>query len=216
MKHSSDQPRSNQSNLGQSNGSTPLKDLLDQASSLELFHLSVVIDALLAEPKRIIEIRRHLHIGQTVQFLDIGNPSLELKTVQGRVVALADKEVTLLEVGTRHQWKLPYAAVVLPDPASETARQTTGTAAGGFVYANEADQDRSQARPQKESSRPHNEPTRPTRDDFRVGDRVSFEDRYLRTRIGTIIRINQKTATLDCGDSQWRVPFGVLRPVIDL
>ncbi|HEY7804647.1 MAG TPA: hypothetical protein VIC30_09490, partial [Orrella sp.] len=74
----------------------------------------------------------------------------------------------------------------------------------------------SQARPQKESSRPHNAPTRPTRDDFRVGDRVSFEDRYLRTRIGTIIRINQKTATLDCGDSQWRVSFGVLRPVIDL
>jgi hypothetical protein len=216
MKHDSDHPRSDQSKTGPSNGPASLKDQLDHASSLELFHLSVVIDTFLADPKRIIEIRRHLHIGQTVQFLDVGNPSLELKTVQGRVVALADKEVTLLDVGARCQWKLPYAAVVLPDPASEAARQTTGTAAGGFVYANEADHDRSQARPQKESSIPHTAPTRPTRDNFRVGDRVSFEDRYLRTRIGTIIRINQKTATLDCGDSQWRVSFSVLRPVIDL
>ena len=58
---------------------------------------------------------------------------------------------------------------------------------------------------------------RPTRDDFRVGDRVSFEDRHLQTRIGTIVRINQKTASINCeNEPGWRVPFGLLRHLIDL
>lgn len=46
---------------------------------------------------------------------------------------------------------------------------------------------------------------------------MSFEDQYLHTRVGVIARINPKTATLDCDDgTQWRVPFGALRPLIDV
>ena len=175
-----------------------LKDLLDQASSLELFHLSMVIQRLLDDPKRIIEVRRRLHIGQTVEFLDVGNPSFELTTVQGRVVALSNTQVTVLETGTRRQWKLPYAAIQLSDNDSSMP---------GESGQSDTDQDH--------SASPH-QPARPTRDDFRVGDRVSFEDQYLRVHIGTVIRINQKTATLDCGDSQWRVAFSFLRQVHDV
>ena len=175
------------------NKGASLKDTLDQASSIELFHLSMVIERLMADPKRVIEVRRQLHIGQSVQFLDAMNPSLELKTIAGTVVALADTQVTLLEAGTKRQWKLPYAAVALPQ---------TGSGGAGAQQA--------QATP------PPIQPRRLTRDDFRVGDRVSFDDKYLRTHIGTVIRINQKTATLDCGDLQWRVSFQLLRHVHDI
>jgi len=45
----------------------------------------------------------------------------------------------------------------------------------------------------------------------------SFEDRYLQMQFGVIVRMNQKTATVDIGDGQiWRVPFGLLRPAVDI
>jgi hypothetical protein len=44
---------------------------------------------------------------------------------------------------------------------------------------------------------------------------VAFEDKYLNTVVGTIVRINQHTATIDTGDgTNWRVGFGVVRPLV--
>lgn len=57
----------------------------------------------------------------------------------------------------------------------------------------------------------------PQRSDFRCGEKVAFEDRYLTTQVGIITRINQRTATIDTGDGQsWRVGFGLLRHVVDI
>lgn len=53
-------------------------------------------------------------------------------------------------------------------------------------------------------------------DDISVGDYVGFKDRQHRERFGRVIRINQKTVTIDCDDgSSWRVAFTFLFPVID-
>ncbi|HUH59798.1 MAG TPA: hypothetical protein VL001_06925 [Candidimonas sp.] len=60
-------------------------------------------------------------------------------------------------------------------------------------------------------------PARPTPGNFSCGEKVSFEDRYLQMQFGVIARINQKTATVDIGDGKiWRVPFGLLRPAVDI
>ena len=48
------------------------------------------------------------------------------------------------------------------------------------------------------------------------GDKVSFEGDDLIQRAGSIVRINQKTATVSCDDLEWRVSFALLRHVIDL
>ena len=53
---------------------------------------------------------------------------------------------------------------------------------------------------------------------LQVADRiaeVSFEDRFLRTHIGHIVRINSRTATVEAQGASWRVSFTLLRPVID-
>ena len=58
---------------------------------------------------------------------------------------------------------------------------------------------------------------RPTRNDFRCGEKVAFEDKYLQTVVGTIVRINSRTATIDPGDgTHWRVGFALLRHVVDV
>ena len=107
----------------------------------------------------------------------------------GKVVAMKDTQAVLHEEGSRREWKLPYAAI---EPAATT-----------------------QSRP-AEAPTPPAAP-QPGRNDFRCGEKVSFEDRYLQTQVGTIVRINQRTATVDTGDAHsWRVGFSLLRHVLDV
>ena len=162
-------------------------DALQHASSLELFQLSTLIERLLADPRRIIAVRKDMNLGQTVRFVDWRDGSLR----EGKVVAMRDTQVTLQDLRERKEWKLPYAAIEppLPDPAT---------------------------RPQAVAPEPPAAP-RPTRNDFRCGEKVAFEDKYLQTVVGTIVRINSRTATIDPGDgTQWRVGFALLRHVLDV
>jgi hypothetical protein len=163
-----------------------LIDALSGASSLQLFLLSTLIERMLADPRRISAVRMHMHLGQTVRFLDWRDGQLR----NGHVVAMKDRQVTLHEVGTRREWKLPYAAIEPPAPDASTAKA------------------------QAAAPLP---PPKPGRNDFRCGEKVSFEDRYLQTQVGTVVRINQRTASVDTGDGQtWRVPFALLRHVLDI
>ena len=162
-------------------------DALQNASSLELFQLSTLIERLLADPRRIIAVRKDMNLGQTVRFVDWRDGSLR----EGKVVAMRDTQVTLQDLRERKEWKLPYAAIEppLPDPAT---------------------------RPQAVAPEPPAAP-RPTRNDFRCGEKVAFEDKYLQTVVGTIVRINSRTATIDPGDGTlWRVGFGLLRHILDV
>lgn len=162
-----------------------LLELLNRASSLELFQLSTVIERLLADPRRILQVRVNMHLGLTVRFLDWRDGQMR----SGKVVAMKDTQLTLHEEGTRREWKLPYAAIEPPAAATSI----------------------------KPIEPPPPKPLRPTRNDFRCGEKVSFEDRYLQTQVGTIVRINQRTATIDTGDgTSWRVAFALLRHVLDV
>lgn len=162
-------------------------DALQNASSLELFQLSTLIERLLADPRRIIAVRKDMHLGQTVRFVDYIDGRLR----EGKVVAMRDAQVTLQDLRERKEWKLPYAAIEppQPDPAG---------------------------RPQAMAPEPP-APARPTCNDFRCGEKVAFEDKYLQPVVGTIVRINSRTATVDPGDgTHWRVGFALLRHVLDV
>ena len=87
-------------------------DALQSASSLELFQLSTLIERLLADPRRIIAVRKDMHLGQTVRFVDWRDGSLR----QGKVVAMRETQVTLQDLRERKEWKLPYAAIEPPHP----------------------------------------------------------------------------------------------------
>jgi len=141
----------------------------------------------MSDPARILAIRMRLHLGQSVRFLDPRPVGTAMLLRTGHIVATKDTQLTVHEDGTRREWKLPYAAIEPPE--------ASGTA------------------PQPE---PQHAPPRPTREHFRTGDRVSFDDRHLHTRIGTIVRINQCTATVDCDGHSWRVSFALLRHIVDL
>lgn len=106
----------------------------------------------------------------------------------GTVIAMKDTQVIVREQGT--EWKLPYAAVEPPTSAPSSSRADTPSQPKLIVAS---------------------------RKEFRPGDKVSFTDRYLQPQVGTISRVNQKTATVNSDDGNgWRVPFHMLRHVLDL
>lgn len=164
-----------------------LLDVLGRASSLELFQLNSVIERMLADPKRIVQVRKDLHLGQTVRFMDWRDGQMR----SGKVVAMKDTQATIHEDGTRSSWTVPYTAIEPPMPgATKPAASAPETAPP---------------------------PPLPGRNDFRPGEKVAFEDKYLNTVVGVIVRINQRTATIDAGNgSTWRVGFGFLRHVVDI
>ena len=166
-----------------------LKDL-PMATSAELYQLSWVIEQLLADPRRIVQARSHLHLGQQVQYFNWADGKLR----PARVVSVKNDRVAVQDEASQRHVSLPYAAI-----------SPTGAAAApqGGATANEA----SDFTPPPEVGR---------REDFRVGQRVSFIDRDLQHRIGLIVRINQQTATLDCSGQSWRVAFSLLHHIHDV
>ena len=159
------------------------------ASSAELYQLSWVFEQLLADPRRIVQARADLHTGQQVQYLHWNDGKMRA----ARVVAMKDRRVTVFDEASRSHFTLPYAAIV--------TTPSTGPDSGAEASA---------------PAKPTPPPEIASRADFRVGNRVSFTDRNLEHRVGLIVRINQRTATLDCDGQTWSVGFGLLRPIVDI
>ena len=162
---------------------------LPMASSAEQYQLSWVIEQLLADPRRIVQARADLHTGQQVQYLHWDDGKMRA----ARVVAMKDRRVTVLDEASRTQFTLPYAAIV--------TTPSTGPDSGAEASV---------------SAKPTPPPEIASRADFRVGNQVSFTDQHLQHRVGLIVRINQRTATLDCDGQTWRVAFGLLRPLVNI
>ena len=158
-----------------------LLDALRVAPSIDLYELSLAIGQMLNDPRRILEVRRHLHLGAHVMYFDHRRGTL----APGRVLQLQATKATVQDDITRTHWTLPYAAIVA-DPAqrAEQAKQAP--------------------------------PRHPEVIPFKLGDTVSFTDKHLRERIGTITRMNTKTYSLLCDGEQWRVSPGLLRKIIHL
>ena len=53
------------------------------------------------------------------------------------------------------------------------------------------------------------------RNEVSIGDVVGFMDRDHQQRIGKIVRLNDKTVSLLCDGTQWRVAYAYLHRVVD-
>jgi len=59
---------------------------------------------------------------------------------------------------------------------------------------------------------------RPRPEEFFIGDTVGFTDKHLNERIGIVVRLNSKTASIAVADIEghWRVSYGLLRKIVDI
>jgi hypothetical protein len=158
-----------------------LLDSLRNAPSVDLYELNLMVTRLLADPVRILDVRKRLHLGAQVMFFDHRTNAL----MPGRAIELRQKDLCVQEDGKSTIWILPYAAIVI---------ESTVRAA--------------------QPAPPPNAPINAT--DFNVGDTVCFTDKYLRERVGTVIRLNDKTLSVSCDGERWRVTRRILRKMIDV
>ena len=103
-----------------------LIEALNHATSLELYQMAALVERLMTEPRRIVAIRKELHLGQVVRFYDARHDKMRL----GQVVEMRDAQLTLHGTEVHGQWRLPYAAIeppqpgVKPEPAAPAAPST--------------------------------------------------------------------------------------------
>ncbi len=165
-------------------------EALQGASSLQLYQLKAIIEAMLADPRRGMAARANLHLGQTVRFVDFRDGQMR----SGKIIAMRDTQATVLEQGTQRSWKMPCVAMQGYTDAERHTEQAPYDPPPEPVAAP------SQARK------------------FQRGDTVTFDERRTgRAITGVIVRINQQTATIGLADATtWRVPFDMLRQVLDI
>ena len=89
-----------------------LMALRQQASNLQWFQLNAVIERMLADPRRILQVRKDLHLGQTVRFMGRRDGQMRM----GTVVAMKDTPLTIQAHGTPSAWTMPCTAVEPPAP----------------------------------------------------------------------------------------------------
>ena len=171
---------------------TQIAAALESASSLELYQLACLLERMLADPRRIVAVRKLLHHGQLVRCVDARSGEL----VSMRIAAMHDTEVTLIDPrGSSQGRRVPYTAIEPPEQAEVIATHPDAP----------------------NPKQPEDAPRKPGRADFKRGDKVAFEDKYLRRQVGVIVRINQLTASIDCDSGEsWRVGFHLLRHVVDI
>ena len=166
-------------------------EALEGASSLQLYQLKALIEGMLADPRRAMAARTSLHLGQPVQFVDFRDGQMR----RGKIIAMRDTQATVLEEGTKRTWKIPCLAMQ------------------GYTDVER----RIEQAPYEPPPEPVIAATKARQ--FQRGDTVTFEDRDGRGITGVVVRINQRTATIGTGTADggtWRVPFHMLRHVLDI
>jgi hypothetical protein len=81
---------------------------LPMATSAELYQLSWVIEQLLADPRRIVQVRAQLHTGQQVQYLHWADGKLR----SARIVGMHGDHVAVQDAGYSKAFKVHYAAIL--------------------------------------------------------------------------------------------------------
>ena len=165
---------------------------LPEAETMELVRLEYVVRAVYLEPKRVLAIRVQLHLGMVVRFFDRHSGAFH----SGRIVAINDRGVSIDEptLNLRHT-NVPYAAIDLRTLPAQTAVEVVVASA-----------------PQRGAAEV------PARAEFKIGDRVTFNDRDNVPVTGTVSRVNRKTVSVTPDNmlGGWRVAAALTNRLVDI
>ena len=107
-----------------------LIESLNRATSLQLYQLAALLERLVTDPRRIVAIRKDLHLGQVVRFYDAPARHHALRQGRGNARRSAD--------GARHRRQLPMEIAVCRHrtcAARTQARRTCGECCCGRTEA---------------------------------------------------------------------------------
>ena len=88
---------------------------LPMATSAELYQLSWVIEQLLADPRRLVQVRAQLHTGQQIRYLSWNDGKLR----PARVVGVHGDHVAVQDPAYSKAFKVHYAAIHTSRPTRQ-------------------------------------------------------------------------------------------------
>ncbi|MFV2056194.1 MAG: hypothetical protein ACC707_06975 [Thiohalomonadales bacterium] len=157
------------------NYSEILKEI-ENASSFDLFRLSVALERMLEEPSRIISVKQKLIVGQEIGYFE---PS-ENRVIKAKVIDFKRTKVSIENIHDKKRWVIPYYFINTENIDTTISENKVGLG----------------------------------RNEVKVGDLVGFIDRSNQEKYGCIVRLNQKTVTLEIENAQWRVAYQLLFKII--
>jgi len=147
---------------------------LNTATSFDLYRLESAISLLLDDPKRIIEVKRLLRIGQIIEYFD-GSAN---RSVSARVIKFLRTRLLVENIDDNRRWEIRYYAVNIHQVETKIIDSTKRKGL--------------------------------SKTEISIGDMVGFEDKEFAEQYGHVIRLNQKTVTMNVKGSEWRVSYGLL------
>ena len=104
---------------------------LPMATSAELYQLSWVIEQLLADPRRIVQVRAKLHTGQQIRYLNWHDGKLR----SARVVGMHGDHVAIHDAAYSKAFKVHYAAILTEptDASTESGRRQQMSTSPGHL-----------------------------------------------------------------------------------
>lgn len=108
-----------------------MSTLATQATDLELLQLQTAVEHLLSQPVRMIGIRQQLHVGQTVQYLDVRDNRMHAaKVIEAGSNSDAPTRSVPAQLGA-HCTRLPYpfCGALRMAKVVQTTRRNVGVAA---------------------------------------------------------------------------------------
>lgn len=88
---------------------THVLKILEQATTFDLYRLSVAIKRLLADPERVRTVKHALRVGQTVDYFN----ATENRSVAARVLKLGRTRIDVAHVEDGARWDIPYSSINL-------------------------------------------------------------------------------------------------------
>lgn len=153
-------------------------EALNNATGFDLYRINVAIDRMLEDPKRMIELKQRLKVGQEIQYFE----PAENRNIKAVILEFKRTRVSVRNTEDGARWTIPYYFINLDEVNTDIASITKTTGLD--------------------------------RNAVNVGEKVGFIDREHVERYGVIVRLNQKTVTLNCAGCKWRVAYEFLFKVI--
>lgn len=155
--------------------------------SYELFRLMSAIGHKLEDPERILAIKRHLRIGQKINYY---LPEQD-KEIKATLLKFMRQCAVVEDVETKQQWEVPYHAIHVEFNARTSAAQS---------------------KPQTSAKVPVSHSAKPiaAKPKLTVGDDVTFLDRHQQAAQGKVVSLHDRTVTVSCKGTYRRVAYEYL------
>lgn len=95
---------------------------METATSFDLFRLSVALNRMLDDPKRIQKVKKNLKHGQEIDYFD----PAENRLIRSKIIKIKQTKILVEHLHDKRRWSIPYYYINAEDVETSITENTTG------------------------------------------------------------------------------------------